>query len=132
MLYWVVSAAAIVLLGTVTVVVLRGDDAVPAAPVTAPPWLLPEPGALAGTSFPLRWQGYDPDHVEAVVGALVVAYESLYTAADDATRHAAAVAAAARRGLAPPEEGPHETAPPAPPAVADAPPPGTAGGDPVT
>lgn len=77
---WVLAVVVVAaMLGLVVVGLWHGrvDERVGPEP---PDWLLPTPRELAEVDFPLAWQGYDPDHVDAWLRAVREAYEELWFA----------------------------------------------------
>lgn len=76
---WILAAVvAVLMLGVVVVALLHGrvDEAERPA---VPEWSLPSPRDLADPRFPLAWQGYDPDHVDAWVEGVRRAQEELWS-----------------------------------------------------
>lgn len=94
---WTVVAVALAAAGAVVVWAVLRDVEVTAREVPAPPWDLPTPGQLRELRFPLRWEGYDPDVVDATLAAVIDAYEELYVAAGPAAVARATAAVRARR-----------------------------------
>lgn len=76
--FWVLAAVAALAMLVVVVGALRSGAVEERARPAPPPSGLPHPDELADPVFPLAWQGYAPDHVDAWVTRVHHAYATAW------------------------------------------------------
>lgn len=83
--FWVLASLAAVGALVVVIAALRHGAPAERARPAPPPASLPHPDEVADPVFPLAWQGYAPDHVDAWVTRMQHAYATAWRAADAAS-----------------------------------------------